>query len=487
MAALRITILLITISFFNESSSAQEWINEYGGAGIDKAYGISECENGELVFTGWTTSYGDPKGDVLLTKTDKFGRELWTKTFGGDEDDGGTDLIVTSDGGFLIIGHTASFGYGLCDFYVIKTDRDGNLEWQTTLGDLSDDVGNAVVETSDGGFVLVGSIEIALHNHHHSPDPTFLSAHTQLAAIKMNSDGKVLWTKTYGGSDGESGRGIIEMSNGDLAIVGVTGSFGQGQDAYLVRLNSDGQMVWESALGTSNDERAYDLVETAEGGIIISGNSRDVLANDFDIFYAKVDGDGNQLWQKKIDKGEVDASYGIAKCSDGNYILSTTMTSGSDPDLSSIKIDGDGEIIWKSYYSGPGVEYAYGITPCQDGTFLLIGTTTPANELTDIRVLKTQNNGALATGISIDTDSGKGISIVPNPTQEQAVIYWDNQGQQMEELEILGVDGKLHRRKIVQDRHGLTLQRGSLSPGTYIVRLKGENGSFSTARIVITD
>jgi hypothetical protein len=161
-----------------DSAGVPQWNKTYGGTSGEIAPSIVNCSDGGYVFTGYTASYGAGQTDMWLVKVDQNGVQQWAKTFGGTQTDYGMCVISTSDGGYAAVGLTNSAGAGDNDFYVVKTDSTGNLQWSKTYGYSGSDIAYGVVETSDSGFVVVGY--------------TTVSGGSDGLAVKLDSAGNVL-------------------------------------------------------------------------------------------------------------------------------------------------------------------------------------------------------------------------------------------------------------------------------------------------------
>jgi hypothetical protein len=176
-----------------------------------------------------TWSFGAGAEDVYLIKTDAVGDAVWTRTYGGPAGDWGWSVEETSDGGYIIAGLTWSFGAGLEDVYLMKTDSVGDTVWTRTFGGPAGDRGNSVGQASDGGYVIAGATE------------SFGAGSWDVYLIKTDGLGDTVWTRTYGGAAEDWGWSVEETSDGGYVIAGSTCSFGAGaEDVYLIKTDADG-------------------------------------------------------------------------------------------------------------------------------------------------------------------------------------------------------------------------------------------------------
>ncbi len=205
------------------------WTKCIGGASADKGNYVQQTTDGGFIIAGETESFGAGNFDIYLIKIDLNGDTLWTKTLGGTGEDIGNSIKQTSDGGYIITGKSSGFGSGSWDSYLIKVDNLGNPAWVKTYGSTSSDRSNSVYQTNDDGFVLVGATNgFGLSNY-----DVFL--------IKTNINGDTLWTKIYGDSYGEEGFAVQQTSDGGYIVLGSTSGFGAGSsDVYLIKTDSLG-------------------------------------------------------------------------------------------------------------------------------------------------------------------------------------------------------------------------------------------------------
>jgi hypothetical protein len=223
------------------------WTNTFGGPYADGGRSVFETSDGGFIIAGYTYSYGAGSADLLLIKTDLNGAEQWTRTFGGSGWEYGNSVIQTSDGGYLVVGYTSSLGAGSKDVYLVKTDSLGVEDWTNTFGGASVDVGMSVIESANGGYVICGYTESCGYGE------------SDVYLIRTNNDGDEIWSYTYGGTSSDVGTSIMELDDGTLVLVGSTGSFGSAnRDAYMVITDSLGGQLENFAYlaGTNNYEDA---------------------------------------------------------------------------------------------------------------------------------------------------------------------------------------------------------------------------------------
>lgn len=206
------------------------WDQQYGtNAGDEYAQSVLQTADGNLVVTGFTTSYGSGAADIWLMKLDtNNGSIIWSRTYGGDGIDKGVKVRIVEDGAYVVGGWTTSFGAGNHDFYLIKTDSLGNLTWERTFGGNFNDQVYNMTGTIDGGLILVGWTD------------SFGAGGDDLYLVKTDIEGYEEWSYAYGGSNDDIGNSIKQTDDSNYIVAGYTNSFGAGgYDFYLIKVEGD--------------------------------------------------------------------------------------------------------------------------------------------------------------------------------------------------------------------------------------------------------
>jgi len=221
------------VAIFTQFAHAQvvKFAKTYGGTYYDRAYSVRQTSDGGYIVAGWTWSFGGGGPDFFLIKTDASGNVQWAKTYGGTGDDRAYSVQQTSDGGYIVAGYTYSLGAGGRDFFLVKTDANGNLQWAKTYGGTGIDSTISVQQTSDGGYIVAGWTD------------SFGAGSWDILLIKTDANGNVQWAKTYGGTDWDFAYSVQQTSDGGYIVAGITYSFGAGgSDFFLIKTDANGNI-----------------------------------------------------------------------------------------------------------------------------------------------------------------------------------------------------------------------------------------------------
>jgi hypothetical protein len=284
----------------------------------DSGSSTIEIPGGDFVVCGSSESYSTGgSSDVWLIKVNETGIEEWNKTYGGILGDGGGSVRLTSDGGFIITGGTQSYGNGSngkYDIWLIKTDEFGNEEWNRTFGGTEGDSGTEILITSDSGYlILTNSYSFGLG----FPDE-------DIWLLKTDLSGNLQWSKIFGGADNDGGLSMKKTADGGFIITGFTKSFGSdSKDMWLIKIDAFGNEQWNRTYGASGDDRGESVVQTIDGGYVITGHTDSYGAGDDDVWLIKTQNDGNELWNRTygyVDPG-FDAGRSLDVSNDGGFVI----------------------------------------------------------------------------------------------------------------------------------------------------------------------
>jgi hypothetical protein len=321
-----VLFVLLTLQLIIQAeASSTMWIQTYGGDGYDTAEAVIQTSDGGYAIAGRTKSFGSGGYEFWLIKTDSLGNMEWNKTYGSGS---AYSVVQTSDGGYAIAGSM-----------LVKTDSEGNMQWNRSYG------GTAMVQTSDGGYALAGSTIVA----------PAVEAYFRL--VKTDALGYRQWNKTYPRGAYDLAQSVIQTSDGGYAIAGLTRPGAGEGDFLLIKTDPSGDMEWSKTYGSQDKDEGHVVVQTSDGGYALAGLMWNRSGGDAGL--VKTDSAGNMQWKRNYGEG---IAWAMALTSDGGYIIACS---------SLVKIDSEGNIQWNQ-------PYEYGSAHCviqtSDSGYALAGT-----------------------------------------------------------------------------------------------------------------
>jgi len=256
------------------------WTRTYGGILDDRGYSVQQTTDGGYIISGATSTYGSGNLDIYIIKTNINGDTLWTRTYGGILDDRGYSVQQTNDSGFIISAASKSFGSGGYDVYLIKTTNNGDSLWTKTYGGSDNDYGYSVKQTADSGFIIVGSTM------------SYGAGGYDIYLIKTNSIGDSLWTKTFGGASHDKGYSIQQINDRYIIAGSTNSYGAGSYDAYLIKISSNGDILWTKTFGGVDLDWVNSVQQTTDNGYIIAGRSDSYGAGGPDVYLIKTDVNG---------------------------------------------------------------------------------------------------------------------------------------------------------------------------------------------------
>lgn len=351
--------VFLCMGTYTGAADSQLWSKTYGGIGEDAAYSMVATKDGGYAMVG---SAGNT---FWLVKTDSSGEQLWNKTYGGHC----AYCLLQDDDGYAMAGSTganSSMGY---NFWLVKTDSDGNQLWNQTYGGTGDEYAYALTKTDEGGYVIAGPTTSF------GPIPW-----VNILVVKTDSSGHQLWYKTFGGTGTYYVFDILETSDGGYIISG-------GQqlhdpdlptyfDFWLLKIDSDGNLLWEKTYGGARSDSASDIAQTNDGGYIMAGYTTPVGSDQADFLVVKIDAAGNMLWNKSYGGTNDDWANSIAQITDGGYIIVgyTESYGAGDTDSWVIRTNSAGDVLWNNTYGGTASDGACMVI-VENEQYVIVGQT----------------------------------------------------------------------------------------------------------------
>jgi len=459
------SLLLIGLFAF-PASSQQRWQRTYGGGNDDWGSSVCQTSEGGYIAGGWNSFYGSARGKVYLIKTNASGDTLWSHTYGRGINDYGNSIQQTSDGGYIVAGSTYYSPTTAYDVYLVKTNPSGDTLWTRIYGGRSDDYGNFVQQTSDGGYIIAGTTY------------SFGAGGYDVYLIKTNASGDTLWTRTYGGTNDDEGFSVQQTSDGGFIIAGYTLSYGAGSaDVYLVKTNASGDTLWTRTYGGMKWDEGRSAQQTSDGGYITTGwtfSFDDTLGN---VYLLKTNASGDTLWTRTYGGTGLDHGYSVQQTSDGGFIVAggTNSYGAGINDVYLIKTNASGDTLWTRTYGGASEDRGCSVRQTSDGGYIIAGLTYSFGAGgSDVFLIKTDANG----NVGIENNQGdkgtrgQGDTVTPNPFTSFATLP----GHEAEGFILYDISGRR-----VGTYPGYRIGLG-LSAGIYFLR--PENGIYKTQRIV---
>ena len=450
---------------------------------------------------------------ILMTSA-AVAQQRWTKTYGGAGDEYCFSARQTQDGGYIAAGRSASYGNSV-QVYLIKTNASGDTLWTRTYGGAVDEYGRSVQQTSDGGYIVAGWT-LSFGNGQ------------QAYLIKTNASGDTVWTRTYGGAGDDGGGSVQQTSDGGYVVAGWTGSFGYGDQVYLIKTNASGDTLWTRSYGGAGEDLALSVQQTSDGGYIVAGYTTS-FGDSSQVYLIKTNASGDTLWTRSYGGAGKDQSRSVQQTSDGGYIVAGYTTSFGDSsqvylikinacgdtlwartyggrnndggfsvqqtsdtgyivageayssgrgfDVCLIKTGAAGDTLWTRNYGGADDDYGYSVQQTSDAGYIVAGRTASFGNQYQVHLIKTDANGS----IGVEEAPNGELRTTNVPTIDRGVLMIGDRGQKTgDRAELLDISG----RKVMDLKPGANDVR-ALAPGVYFVR-EAQAQAQAIRKVVVT-
>jgi hypothetical protein len=442
------------------------WTKVIGGSGDEGCSEVVEDRDGGILIIGVTTSFGAGGSDFYVIKLTTAGTLLWTKTFGTAANEDGNGMVLTADGGYAISGNTIVSGN--YDYYIIKLSSTWAVQWSKRIGGSGTETAVDLAYTPDNGFIIGGFTT------------SFGAGGNDFYAVKLDASGSLVWTKTIGGPATDKCYGFSGTSDGGCIMSGYTLSYGAGSyDNYFVKLSSTGGVQWAEAEGGNLTETSLGIVQTTDGNYASSGITTSFGSAYVDGYVVKIKTDGTLLWTNHTGGSTDNRPNNLVACADGGILTagSTKSYGQGDEDVYVIKTAANGNLCNSN---GTGGVINVGGTEGTGGTLTDVAT-----------IAGTATSNVISGGVYLNLCTNIGVeeitndnffSVYPNPSNGTITVQTKTGFTNSTSLRVFNTIGSLvHEQSIQREITGLDLK---LAAGVYFFRIDDGERSHTEKLII---
>lgn len=501
-------LFLIYSALAAQSAPSIEWQKALGGTHGESANAVQQTSDGGYIVAGNSMSNdGDVTGnhgggDYWIVKLNPAGGIQWQKTLGGSNVDDAQSIRQTTDGGYIIAGSSnsgdgdISGNHGNYDYWIVKLDSNGNMQWQKSLGGSSMDMAQSIQQTSEGGYIVAGS------SSSNDGDVSGNHGGGDYWIVKLDINGNIQWQKSLGGSSSEQVNSVRQTFDGGYIIAGttvstdgdITVSYGN-NDFWVVKLDSGGNMQWQKTLGNIGDNIGYYAQQTFDGGYIAVGtsfNSSNLESGLPDYWVIKLSNNGTIEWDKYFGGSFHDNAITIRQTPEWDYIVAGWTASNNGQvtnhhgnlDYWIIKLDSSGNLKWEKTLGGPDFDYLTALELTADNGYIVSGSTgstsgdvTGHHGMIDAWIVKLSPE---QLGIPENQQRHK-PNLYPNPAKE--FFYLDHLPREST-ISITDMSGrKLFSQKYNEEK--IKISTSAFMEGLYMVQVKNREEIILTKKITI--
>ena len=464
-----ISIVLLSVPVYTQTPDTL-WTRTYGSTSDDFGLGVQQTDDGGFIIIGKTDSNTAGMNDIYLIKTDADGDTLWTRKYGGEFGDAGHYVLQNDGGGYILV-----CKYGLtssnCCLHLIKTDENGDTLWTRTHPDHP--VYKHIEQCEDGGYIIAGTTGY------------------DAAMIKTDSLGEIEWAQTYSGSERDYGTCAVQSSDGGYLLTGsVTQNYPSQTNVFLVKTDAEGDTIWMRSIGEEYVDTGASVIEDSNGDYVVTGMINGETGSDTyaDVYLVKVDVHGETLWTNFFGGGYLDWGKSVVNSDDGGYVITGLSDYGwiipYEGDLNLIKADRNGNEEW--YLSFGGSEYDIGncVRKTADGGYIVAGTTASYGAGSyDIWLLRFE--GEQSDIAESDNDSLKEFELYPaypNPFNPTTTVSFDLPVSGEIRLNVYDIQGRfvgaIHESPLQTwypaGQHRVVWDAEGMSSGVYFISIHAE-------------
>ena len=528
-------LFILNSILLSAQSPAIDWQKVYGGSGNERLNKIIHTLDGGYILSGESESgvSGDKTlpifggFDYWIIKINASGIIEWQKDFGGSDSENRPTIIETSDGGYLIGGDSQSNisgnktenTNGFNDFWILKLDNAGNIEWQNTIGASFTDILSSIIQTPDGGYLLGGSSvsnssSDKSENNVGFPFGLPYSTYYDYWVVKISALGNIQWDNTIGSKLTDAVTITLKASDNGYLIGGYTSCDVSGDqngicygdlDCWIVKLDVNGTILWQKTLGGNMRDVLQTVIVASDGGYLfgfdsnsnLSGNKTENSKGGKDYWIVKTDALGGVIWDKTIGGDSDDVIVSLKEDNHSNFYLSgysdsdisgdKTENSNGSFDYWVVKINATGNVIWDKTIGGSNGDYNASMDYISSDNSVILGGTSNSpisgdkNEdskgLYDYWVVKLTSDSLGTTLFNSST-----VSVYPNPTTKNISLDIMEMFKNIK-IKVVNVLGQLVLEKNYTNTSKIEFSIEG-AKGVYFVNVENENNEKVTFKVV---
>lgn len=408
--------------------------------------------------------------DIGLIKCNVHGGVGTVKTLIWEEHQYPSKIIRTSDGGLLVVGSSWVPSFKRMDVVLWKFDQQLNISWHSILGSNQREEGLSVVEAQNGDFLVTGMAVV-------SPNPG------QVLVIRTDANGQQLWRTELGSIHKEYGFDLVEQANGEIVVVAeVDGHYGPSgfehtlpsSDILLYGLNPDGTELWKNKWATNENDQVRGLINNSSGELFLIGATQSTSAGSFDMLLIKTNDRGQEIFHRTYGAAPFEVGTGIDLCANGDILITghgaETVPTGKTI-IHNLRVNPNGDVLWYNTAGGSEMDKSGSITAVNDTTIVVVGSTESFGENKDIFFSVLDEKGDMVTYSNIAADDNQVISY-PNPTNSFVTIVLDEELDMNESfIELFDSSGDLMFAKHSTSTWQWRLDLSTYPAGSYTYRI----------------
>lgn len=465
-------VILMMLLLYLSGSWAQDPSGDtFGGMKNEQGICFDLTSDNGFILTGNTRSMGAGSNDIYLVKVNQFGVMEWEYPYGILYQDFGMWVEQTSDNGFIITGYKWGQGYGGEDVVLLKTDPYGEQQWKKYIGHQHRDQGFCVRELSDG-YIITG----------HTMSYTEPG---DIYVVRTDTEGEVIWDNYLGTNQIDYSYDITPTPDGQFIVAGTKGGFYNVDltifrmpdcDALLVRIDGEGEQVWQKLYGGDGHDWFWAVKPAPDGGYYCFGSTQSYGEGSFDMYLVKISEEGEELWHQTFGGSHFDYGQSLGISPDGSlFLLGTTQSFGQNgsTDLYLVKTDPAGNKIWSLVIGGDFSDYGHCVRATPEGGCVILGDYQWADETRDMYLIRIDSLGNIVSlGNDDDLTEGDNLFIYPNPFSHQAtLLVKDTSALKGFDLKIFNQNGQLVEKEDNLQSQIVPIRRRRMESGVYVIQI----------------